>query len=216
MTDSSALVTENLGLVHMCVRKFSGRGQEYEDLFQTGCLGLVKAAENYDDSRGIRFSTYAVTVIIGELRSSFRSGGLLRVSRGLRELSARAAKAESVLQERLGRSPSVSELSKELDMPAEKVSEALMAFLPLSSLSRDDDSAENEIPDSADGIDRLTEKLTLRQCVEKLDEEDRRLIELRYCLSKTQRETAELLGSNQVQISRREKKILLFLRGVLL
>lgn len=214
---SDELVTENLGLVHMCVKRFAGRGEDHEDLFQIGCVGLVKAAENFDPALGYKFSTYAVPMIIGELRSSFRSGGLLHVSRSLRMLSAQVAKTTELLTDKLGRAPSLEELSGELGLSTEKISEAIAASLPLSSLNmEDEDGKESDIPDGRDQIDRLTDKLSLRQSVEMLDEKDRRLIELRYCRAKTQKETAEIMGSNQVQISRREKKILLRLRGVLL
>lgn len=216
-SSSHELVTGNLGLVRMCVKRFAGKGESYEDLFQIGCLGLVKAADNFDDSLGYRFSTYAVPMIIGELRSSFRSGGLLQVSRSLRELAVKVAKATESMTERLGRVPSLSEISEEIGESIEKISEAIAISLPMSSLSgEDDEGKETEIPDGKNQIDRLTESLSLRQSVEMLEEKDRRLIELRYCRAKTQKETAEILGSNQVQISRREKKILLRLRGVLL
>ena len=211
------LVAENLGLVHMCVRRFVGRGEDYEDLFQIGCVGLVKAADNFDPELGYKFSTYAVPMIIGEIRSGFRSGGLLQVSRSLRQLSARAAKATELLTDKMGRSPSLEELSAELGIGCEKIAEAIAASLPMSSLSfNDEEGREADIPDRQNPIEKLTEKLSLRQSVEMLEEKDRRLIELRYCRAKTQKETAEILGSNQVQISRREKKILLRLRGVLL
>ena len=214
---SNELVTENFGLVHMCVRKFMGRGEEYEDLFQIGCVGLVKAAENFDPSLGNKFSTYAVPLIIGELRSSFRSGGLIRVSRSMKNLSAEVAKTTESMGEKLGRAPSLQELSTEMNLPQEKIAEAIGAALPVGTLSfEDEDGKESDIPDKFNGIDKLTETLSLRQSVEQLEEKDRRLIELRYCRAKTQKETGEILGSNQVQISRREKKILLALRGVLL
>jgi len=214
---SRELVTENLGLVHMCVKRFVGRGEEYDDLFQIGCVGLIKAADNFDPERGYKFSTYAVPLIIGELRSSFRGGGLIRISRSMKTLSSQVASTTERMRESLGRSPSLMELSAELDLPPDKIAEAIAAGLPAASLSiEDEDGKEADIPDKANGIDKLTESLSLRQCVESLDEKDRLLIELRYCRAKTQKETAEILGSNQVQVSRREKKILLALRGVLL
>ena len=214
---SDKLVTDNLGLVHMCVKRFTGRGEEYEDLFQIGCVGLVKAADNFDPDLGNRFSTYAVPMILGEIRSSFRSGGLLQVSRSLRSLSSQVAKATEFMTDKLGRAPSLDELATELDISREKIAEAIAAALPMDSLNAENDEGkESEIPDGLNYIDKLTEKLSLRQSVEMLEEKDRRLIELRYCRAKTQKETAEILGSNQVQISRREKKILLRLRGVLL
>ncbi len=214
---SRELVTENLGLVHMCVKRFVGRGEEYDDLFQIGCVGLIKAADNFDPERGYKFSTYAVPLIIGEIRSSFRGGGLIRISRSMKTLSSQVASTTERMRESLGRSPSLTEISAELDLPPDKIAEAIAAGLPAASLSiEDEDGKEVDIPDKANGIDKLTESLSLRQCVENLNEKDRLLIELRYCRAKTQKETAEILGSNQVQVSRREKKILLALRGVLL
>ncbi len=127
------MVEENLGLVHLCARRFLGRGVEYDDLYQAGCVGLVKAAENFDTGRGVRFSTYAVPVILGEVRRLFRDGGAVRVSRGLRELSRKAQEEADRLRQETGESPSVVEIAQRLEVPVEKAALALgVGQAPLS------------------------------------------------------------------------------------
>ena len=111
MAEGSITVEQNLGLVHTCAKRFKGRGIEYDDLFQAGCVGLVKAADNFDVGRGFRFSTYAVPVILGEIKRLFRDGGAVKLSRGLKELSLRVSREAEAFQHRTGREPTVSELA---------------------------------------------------------------------------------------------------------
>lgn len=204
-------VEQNLGLVHLCARRFDRKGLEYDDLFQAGCVGLVKAAENFDPQRGVKFSTYAVPVILGEVRRLFREGGALRISRGLRDLSRQAREAEALLQEETGETPTVAEIAFRLRVTPERAALALGAAQAPVSLNGGEEGEELEIPVEAPE-EALTDRMTLRELLQKLEERDRKLIEYRYFQGKTQTVTAELLGMTQVQVSRREKKLLLFLR----
>ncbi len=204
-------VEDNLGLAHLCARRFMGRGVEYEDLFQAACLGLIKAAENFDPQRGVRFSTYAVPVILGEVRRLFRDGGAMRVSRGLRELGKKAQQLSQQLQNDRGQSPSLGELSEKLGVTPEKAALALGACRAPVSLTSGEEGEQLEIPVEAPE-ERMTEHLTLRAILESMEERDQKLIACRYYQGKTQTETARILGMTQVQVSRREKKLLQYMR----
>ena len=214
---SDGFITDNLGLVHSCCHRFQGRGIEYDDLYQAGCLGLVKAAQNFDPSRGLCFSTYAVPVILGEIKRLFRDGGTVKVGRTLKERSLKASRASQRLAMELGREPSVSEVAAVLKISAEEAAEALCAARPALSLSHygeDEDEREMDIPvDSAE--EETGDRLALNEVMEYLEERDRRLIHLRYFESKTQTQTAQELGMTQVQVSRRERVILGRLRELL-
>lgn len=203
---------ENLGLCHLCARRFMGRGVEYDDLFQAGCVGLIKAAENFDGARGVKFSTYAVPVILGEIRRLFRDGGAVRISRGMRELSKQAREAEEELRQENGAGPSVTAIAERLGVSVEKAALALGASRTPLSLTGEEDGEQLEIPVEAPE-EKMTERMTLYQVLQSLEERDKKLIEYRYFQSKTQQETADLLGMTQVQVSRREKKLLLYMRG---
>ena len=210
----SRMIEENIGLVHACAHRFKGKGIEYDDLFQAGCIGLVKATDAFDSERGVRFSTYAVPVILGEMRRLFRDGGTVKVSRSLKELSMKVARQREQLSKRLGREPTVSELAAELAVSEESIIEALGAGTPPVSLTSEEDSAQIDLPvDSPEEL--LSDLISLKQMLRQLEERDRRLIELRYFGNKTQVQTAQELGMTQVQVSRREKKILLWLRSQL-
>ncbi len=207
-------ICANLGLVHNCARRFVGRGIEYDDLYQAGCMGLVKAVDGFDESRGLRLSTYAVPVILGEIRRLFRDGGTVKVSRSLKELSMRVCKERDAFQAREGREPTVGELADVLSLEREQVVEALGAALPALSLTRsgdDDDGDEIDVPVAAPE-ESITDRLALKQVLSELTEHDRSLIELRYFQRRTQQHTAEVLGMTQVQVSRRERVILRELR----
>lgn len=203
---------ENLGLCHLCARRFMGRGVEYDDLFQAGCVGLIKAAENFDGARGVKFSTYAVPVILGEIRRLFRDGGAVRISRGMRELSKQAREAEEELRQENGAGPSVTAIAERLGVSVEKAALALGASRTPLSLTGEEDGEQLEIPVEAPE-EKMTERMTLYQVLQSLEERDKKLIEYRYFQSKTQQETADLLGMTQVQVSRREKKLLLYMRS---
>ncbi len=213
MAENGVSVEENLGLVHACAKRFRGRGIEYDDLFQAGCVGLVKAAEKFDTSLGNRFSTYAVPVILGEIKRLFRDGGAVKISRGLKELSVKAGRTAQELEAEKGREPTVSELAERLGLSNEQAVEALNALQqPVSLTSYGDDSgSQTDIPVAAPD-EEITEHLALKTEIGRLDERDRKLIELRFYKCLTQSRTAQLLGMTQVQVSRREKKLLLLLR----
>ena len=205
----------NVGLVRALVPRFLGRGIEYDDLFQAGCEGLIKAAAHFDPDRGYKFSTDAVPVILGEMRRLFREGGTVKVSRGLKELSMKAVHLSEQIETETGKAPSVSVLAEKLGVPEEKCAEALNAAAQPVSLTGDDENSETDIPVDAPE-EKITDHLALQQILKALPEEDQRLIYYRYFKNQTQTETAKRLGTTQVQISRREKKLLLRLRGLLL
>ena len=213
MSEREQLVSENFGLVHSCAAKFRGRGIEYDDLYQSGCIGLVKAADKFNPALGYQFSTYAVPVILGEIKRLFRDGGAVKVSRGLKELGCRAAKLTEEFVHRQGRDPTISELSELLKVSTEQVSEAIAASMPPVSLTVSDDDGElqTDIPIPAPEK-KLTEILSLDAELKKLQPEDRKLLRLRFFQCKTQSQAATELHMTQVQVSRREKKLLLYLR----
>ena len=213
MAEGNISVEENIGLVHTCAKRFKGRGIEYDDLFQAGCMGLVKAAGNFNSELGYKFSTYAVPVIIGEIKRLFRDGGAVKLSRSLKETSLKVTReAESFCKE-TGREPTVSELAERLNMSSEQVTEALSASLPPVSLTMTDEDGDiqTDIPTESPE-ERITERLSLEQELQKLDERDKQLIILRFFRGMTQTEAAARLSMTQVQVSRLEKKLLLYLK----
>ena len=210
------LAEENLGLVHLCANKFRGRGIEYDDLYSAGCIGLLKAVKAFDTDRGVKFSTYAVPVILGEIKRLFRDGGAVRVSRSLKELSLKIQRICEKFRQQQCREPTISELAELSGESEENVSEALCVSQPLLSLTAgDDDEGQIDIPSEApDG--EIVDILALRQIMARLDKRDRALLELRYFKGFTQSKTAQALEMTQVQVSRREKKLLTQMRMELL
>ena len=205
------LVNNNLMLVHSCCKRFKGRGVEYDDLYGAGCLGLVKAANAFKEELGFCFSTYAVPVILGEIKRLFRDGGAIKVSRSLKELSLRTTKVRDELRVKWGREPTVKELALALNVSVEETAEALSAAVPPSSLSylnEDGEIKELDIGVSKSAEDEVSNRLAINQILSRFEKNDQNLIKLRYFAGKTQSETARLLGMTQVQISRREKKLL--------
>lgn len=210
------LITENMGLVHSCAGKFKGKGVEYDDLFQAGCVGLVKAADGFEAERGFAFSTYAVPVILGEIRRVFRDGGSVKVGRMLKEKSRAALLERERLTLLNDREPTLSELACALNLDLQETALILNAAMPTVSLTADEESgsAQLDIPvESQDG--EISDSIALQQVMVTLPERDRRIIELRYFNGLTQSKTAEQLGMSQVQVSRREKVILTELRNKL-
>ena len=206
-------ISENIGLVHSCANRFRGRGMEYDDLFQAGCLGLVKAVDAFDDTRGVRFSTYAVPVILGEIRRLFREGGTVKVGRTLKELSMRATREAENFRRETQREPTIAELAERLGVEPAEAAQALSAAVPPLSLTQDEDEGGGQIDISVDSHEeKVAEMLSLRQVVCELDPRDRKLVLMRFFQSKTQTQTAEALGMTQVQVSRREKVILSSMR----
>ena len=207
------VIENNLGLVHSCAHRFKGRGIEYDDLFQAGCMGLIKATDAFDTQRGVKFSTYAVPVILGEMKRLFRDGGSVKVGRTLKELSLTCVRTREQMAVKLGREPTVSELAQQLQVDAAAVVEAVGAAQPPVSLTENEEEGggQFDIP-VASHEENVSDLLSLREVITTLDARDRKLIVMRYFGGKTQTEVAKVLGMTQVQVSRREKKILGSLR----
>lgn len=213
------LVKNNLGLVWSIVRRFENRGQEREDLFQVGSIGLMKAIDNFDTSYEVRFSTYAVPMITGEIKRFLRDDGMIKVSRKLKENAAKIKEAENRLQKKLGRDVKLQELVVDTGMPREEIVMALEASVEVESIYKSVYQADgNEIsmidrlPEKINQNERLLNHMLLQQLLKELSEMEQQLIKLRYFQDKTQMEVAKSLGISQVQVSRLEKKILLRLR----
>ncbi|MDR0884244.1 MAG: sigma-70 family RNA polymerase sigma factor [Oscillospiraceae bacterium] len=212
--ERNRLVEENLNLVHTCAHRFVGRGAEYDDLFQSGCVGLLKAAERFEPERGFAFSTYAVPVIIGEIRMLFRAGGAVKIGRALRERAREVIRVRDELTDALGHTPSVATLAEKLQIDCAQVAELLGVYAPTVPLYTTDAEGEERVLEIAvDAPDtQITDSLALHQELDGLPDCDRTLVILRYYKGFTQARTAELLGMTQVQVSRREKALLLHLR----
>ena len=211
-------IEKNLGLVHACAGRFKGRGIEYEELYAAGCLGLVKACDGFDTGRGVCFSTYAVPVILGEIKKLFRDGGTVKVSRSLKELGMRVQAAREHTMKLCGAEPTLQQLAEQLDEPIENVALAIQAAQPAMSLTPEggeDGDRQLDIPVESPE-EELADKIGLAEVLESLPEEDRLLIRLRFYANRTQSETAKVLHTTQVQISRRERKILRKMRERLL
>ena len=200
----------NLPLVHKLANRFRGRGVEYEELYAAGCVGLVKAVDRFEPERGLCFSTYAVPVILGEIRRLFRDGGSVKISRSLKELSVKAARLRDQLS--ANGEPRISDIAQALGVTPEEAAEALCAGIPPVSLDHGGEGGEPLPVPSASGEDALIDRLALRQCLSELSGEDREILMLRYFRRKTQSETAQILGMTQVMVSRRERKLLKELR----
>ena len=212
----SELINSNFGLVHSCANKFRGRGVEYDDLFQAGCVGLVKAADNFDSSRGFAFSTYAVPVILGEIRRIFRDGGTVKIGRALKEKSRNAVRIREQMALESGRDVTITELAEKLKVSVSEAAELITVSMPAISLTVDDENGRAELDIPTDSPEEeISEKLTLEAVISSLEEKERRLIELRYFKGLTQVKTANELGMSQVQVSRKEKAILLKMRKMM-
>ena len=184
------LIADNLRLVHACAHRFEGKGIEYDDLYSAGCVGLIKAVDKFDTDLGYRFSTYAVPVILGEIKQLFRSGGSVKLSRSLQELSARARTICESYRTEHGSEIKIAELADKLGVDVYKASLALNASQAILSLSGgEDDESGIDVPVPS-VEESLTEKLSLRQVISTLDQSERELIDLRYFRHKTQQQTA--------------------------
>lgn len=215
--DRSAMVEQNLGLVRSCAHRFRGRGIEYDDLYQAGCMGLVKATAAFDESRGVMFSTYAVPVILGEIRRLFRDGGTVKVSRSIKELGVKAARVREQLSTTLGRDAAISEVAEAMGKEPGEIAQALAATTPPVSLTAGEEERGGQLDLPVDSPEELlSDILALKQAMERMEDRDRRLIILRYYQNQTQTQTAQELGMTQVQVSRREKKLMQYFRQELL
>lgn len=202
------LILNNLGLVGSCASRFLGKGVDYEDLYSAGCIGLIKAADGYDEGLGFAFSTYAVPSILGEIRRIFRDGGAVKISRSLKEKARVLTAVKEKLEKENGVEPTVSEISEKMGISIEETAQLLCVSQPVISLTADDDDEKQiDIP-CDDEYTPIVDKLSVQQILSTLDERDRRLIELRFFEGLTQSKTANILGISQVQVSRKEKIIL--------
>lgn len=216
------LVTENVGLVWSMVRRFLGRGCEAEDLFQIGTIGLMKAIDKFDVSFDVKFSTYAVPMIMGEIKRFLRDDGMIKVSRTLKETHMKLRAAGEMLSAQLGRDATLEEIAQVTGIGMEDLALALEACTEVESLSKPVNRADGSestlgerLPGEEDCTDRIVNHLVTEQLLASLEEEERRLIILRYFENKTQTEIAGIFGVSQVQISRMEKKILQRMRSLL-
>lgn len=213
-TAEEAIITENAGLVRSVARRFEGRGQDSEDLFQIGTIGLMKAVKNFDETIGCAFSTYAVHSIAGELKRFLRDDGPIKVSRELKRRGYVLLRERSEFQKKYGREPRLSELCALCGIKAEEAAEALNAQSPLLSLEAKDEEDSSPLENllGEDPGEEITEKIALHEALRKLPPDERTLVFLRYFRGMTQSESAAELGLTQVKVSRKEKKIMEKLR----
>ena len=213
--DRDKKITENIGLVHSIANRFRNRGADYDDLFQAGCVGLIKAVDNFDESKGFAFSTYAVPVIMGEIKRIFRDGGAIKISRSLKEKSIKVQAIRDKFLSKNLREPTVSELASLSGYDVEELSEILNIINPVVSINMLTEEGSEEIDIPVDDSDKMFDRLSLEQVMTTLTETERMLIEYRFYQGKTQCETAKILNVSQVQVSRKEKAILLKMRNKL-
>ena len=215
------LVEKNLGLVHHIVKRFLGRGYEAEDLFQIGSIGLMKAIDKFDLTYEVKFSTYAVPMIAGEIKRFLRDDGMVKVSRTLKENGMKIKQAADEVSKELGREATISEISELTGISVEDIVVAMEANAEVESIYKSVYQSDgNEIymvdrlPSGKDDNEKVLNHILLEQLLSELTDEEKRLIALRYFQDKTQVEVARQLGISQVQVSRLEKRILLRMRGL--
>ncbi len=215
------LVTENMGLVHMAAKRFRGRGVEAEELVQIGAIGLIKAIDNFDCRQPYQFSTYAVPMIIGEIRRFLRNDGMVHISHQIKENAGKIATVREKMKKSDNKEPTLEELERETGLSQEDLVMAMDASLPVVSIfqpaSGDDSSLTlmDQLEDEKDFEVPVLNRIAVDQAMEELKEEERRLLTLRYLDNLTQARTADALGMNQVAVSRMERKILKKLRNLM-
>ncbi|MEE1042738.1 MAG: SigF/SigG family RNA polymerase sporulation sigma factor [Clostridia bacterium] len=211
------IVNNNVGLVWSIVRKFTNRGTEAEDLFQIGCIGLIKAIEKFDTSFDVRFSTYAVPMIMGEIKRYLRDDGIIKVSRSLKELSIKAKAVTDKLSKELCREPTVKEVAESLQVSTEELVMALDATVAPESINAkigdDGKELETTLGYDEDMEQNVVNKIAIKEALANLTSRERQIIVLRYFKDKTQSQIADQLGISQVQVSRIEKKVLSQMRN---
>jgi len=207
-----SLIEGNLRLVLSVIQKFDKRGESPDDLFQVGCVGLIKAIQNFDATKGVRFSTYGVPMIAGEVRRYLRDNSAIRVSRSLRDVAYRVLQCKEAMLLRLGREPGLEEIAKELELPAEDVSEALDAvcapvslYDPVYSDGGDPLTVMDQVRDTKNTEYNWMEHITLQTAFRSLGEREKQILSLRFYDGKTQMEVAGVMGISQAQVSRLEK-----------
>ncbi len=219
MAAREEFIRGNLRLVLSVIQRFGNRGENVDDLFQVGCIGLIKALDNFDVTQNVRFSTYAVPMIIGEIRRYLRDNNPIRVSRSLRDVAYKALKARDRMQERLGREPDVTELAQELGLPREDVVFALEAiqdpvslFEPVYNDGGDALYIMDQVTDNKKLDDGWLDEISLRDAMGRLSEREKHILKLRFFDGCTQMEVAGEIGISQAQVSRLEKNALLHMR----
>jgi RNA polymerase sporulation-specific sigma factor len=215
---TEALVQENSGLIWAVVRRFMGRGVEPDDLYQLGCLGFLKAIEGFDIQYGTQFSTYAVPKIAGEIRRFLRDDGAVKVSRSIKERSATIKSMRNHLTLALGREPTILEISRQTGLTPEEIALAETATSATESIQRetgDDGFSLEDVLTDTESEEKLVEKISLRQAIDRLNEREAMVIQLRYFHGLTQERIARVLDVSQVQVSRIEKKAISTLRELL-
>ena len=203
------MIQENTGLIWSVAKRFFGRGVDPDDLYQLGCVGFLKAVRGFDDSYGTQFSTYAVPKISGEIRRFLRDDGTVKVSRGLKERAASIRAVRNELEQKLGREPTLSELSSRTGVSPEDIAACELAVAPSESLQREsgeDGFTLEDVLGDWGQEERVLERVALREAIDRLPERERMVIVLRYFRCMTQSDTARVLGVSQVQVSRLEKK----------
>ena len=211
------LVENNMRLVHSIAGRFSNCGYEIDDLSQVGAIGLIKAIHKFDLLYGVKFSTYAVPVILGEIKRFLRDDGIIKVSRNLKESAFRGKKCAHILRVKLGREPTIAEISEESGIEEEVLIEAFDAASPVEAISYvDTDGKQTEIPVASkkDGEDEIINRVLVEDMLNSLDTREKQIIILRYFKGKTQSEIAKIIGVSQVQISRIEKASIEKLRQI--
>ncbi|MDO5538531.1 MAG: SigF/SigG family RNA polymerase sporulation sigma factor [Eubacteriales bacterium] len=209
------LVEENLGLVFIVAKRFAGRGTETEDLVQIGSIGLIKAIDHFDLSFDVKFSTYAVPMIAGEIKRHLRDDGMIKVSRSLKETAYQVSRVKESLEKKLGREPGLNEISEELGIGRENLILAMDAAADVESLQKtvyqgdgNEITLEERIPEEKNENEKILDKIRLEEMLRFLEPDERRLIYMRYFQDMTQNQIAQILGISQVQTSRLEKRIL--------
>lgn len=209
----------NLKLVLSVIQRFNNRGENVDDLFQVGCVGLIKAIDNFDRGQGVRFSTYAVPMIIGEIRRYLRDNNVIRVSRSIRDMAYRTLQARDKLREEMDNEPTLEQIAKELDVPLSEVTVALDAIMePVSlfdSVGNDEEDTlyvMDQIKDEKEDVEKWTNNMALREALRQLSDREKLVIDRRYYNGKTQVEVAEEIGISQAQVSRLEKNALSFIK----
>ncbi len=207
-----ALINGNLRLVLSVIQTFKNRNENADDLFQVGCVGLIKAIDNFDPTLDVKFSTYAVPMIIGELRRYLRDYNPIRIPRSLRDVAYKALKAKEALSTKLSRDPTIEEISNEINIDSKKVTEALEALLepvslyePVYSDNGDSLFVLDQISDTNSNDEAWIENIAIRNAIKKLNERERKILLLRFYVGKTQTEVSNEIGISQAQVSRLEK-----------
>lgn len=217
MNNANELVETNIGLVHSCAKRFKGRGIDYDDLFQAGCVGLVKASERFDEKLGYKFSTYAVPNILGEIKQLFRDNGSVKFSRSLKELAMKIRKVSEALEKELGYEPGVETIAKHMGIDSESIAQAMNVSITPASIDEMSESFGESVNIFVDfQEDTLVELISLKKVIKELERDDQLLILLRFYKDYTQARVAKFLGITQVQVSRREKVLLKLLRKKLM